>query len=259
MKRRVLLINLLIFVGVVILATRFRSGWESFEQGNSLEGIVESAQQGGGKGPSPVVPMGRANPFSQFTVVSDKTLFAEDRRPESQEEVVGQQGPAVITEEPPKWAARPMLHGVSAVGGKRQGVVTVFEGNQKQGELISVGVGDLVQGYWVDEIGETTLRLRWGDRNEIIDMADAEKPATAGRPAVGKVMVINVGSAPQAVQTTTQDDQQEGSSVEVSVVSAPSGQGGAARGAAAQRQGAAQPTGQDSQQDDGVERFIEGR
>ena len=43
-------------------------------------------------------------------------------------------------------------------------MVTVFEGDQKQGELISVEVGDLVQGYWVDEIGETTLSLRWGDR-----------------------------------------------------------------------------------------------
>lgn len=258
------MINLLIFVGVVVLATRFRSGWESFEQENSLEGIVERAQQGGDQGPSAVEPMGRANPFSEFTVVSDKTLFAEGRRPEAQEEVVVQQDPGVI-EQPPKWAARPMLHGVSAVGNKRLAVVTVFEGNQKQGELRSVEVGDLVQGYWVDEIGDTALRLRWGDRNEIIDMADATQPAGGGRPAIGRVTVINVGSAPSAVQTTSQDDQQEGTSVEVSVVGgSSSGQGGAARGgaargAAAQRQGTAQPTGRESQQDDGVERFIEGR
>jgi hypothetical protein len=255
MKRRVVLINLLLFVGVVIFATRFKSGWESFEQGNSLEGIVESAQQGRGKSPSPVKPMGRPGPFSEFVVVSEKTLFAEERRPES-EEVVVQQDPEVSVEEPPKWAARPMLHGVSAMGDKRQGVVTVFEGNQKQGELRSVEVGDLVQGYWVDEIGETTMRLRWGNRNEVIDMADATPPAGAGRPAAGKVTVINVGSAPKAVETTTQDDQQEGSSIEVSVVGgSSSGQGSAPQSGAAQR---AQQNNR-TQQNDGTQRMIEGR
>ena len=107
--------------------------------------------------------------------------------PQSEEAEVVVQDPGLVVEEPPKWAARPMLHGVSAVGGKRQGVMTVFEGKQKTGELRNVEVGDLVQGYWVDEIGETTLRLRWGDRDEIIDMADATKPAAAGRSgAAGK-------------------------------------------------------------------------
>ncbi len=258
MKRRVVLINLLVFVGVVIFATRFNSGWKGFEQGNSLEGIVEKAQQGEGKGPSPVKPMGQPGAFSEFVVVSDKTLFAEDRRPESQEEVVVQD-PAVITEEPPKWAARPMLHGVSVMGDKRQGVMTVFEGNQKQGELRSVEIGDLVQGYWVDEIGETTLRLRWGNRNEIIDMADATPPAAAGRPATGKVTVINVGSAPSAVQTTTRGNQQGGSGLEVSVVGGSSGQGGAAQAGATGRQGTPQPAGQGAQENDGTQRFIEGR
>ncbi len=264
MKRMVVLINVLIFAGVVIFATRFRSAWESFEQGNSLEGIVASAQQDGGSaGPSRVEPMGQAEPFSQFVVVSQKTLFAEDRRPESQEEVVVED-PVVVVEEPPKWAARPMLHGVSAVGSRRLGVMTVFEGNQKTGELRNVEVGDLVQGYWVDEIGETTIRLRWGDRDEIIDMADATKPAAAGRSAAaGKVTVINVGSAPSAVETTSVAKEQEGSGLEVSVVGASSGQAGGAQAGVGRRQGTAQPTGQpvrqEDQQDEGVQRFIEGR
>ncbi len=258
MKRRVVLINLLIFAGVVIFATRFRSAWESFEQGNSVEGIVARAQQDGeSAGPSPVEPMGQPGPFSEFVVVSQRTLFAEERRLESQEEQLVED-PGLVLEEPPKWAARPMLHGVSAVGGKRQGVVTVFEGKQKQGELRSVEVGDLVQGYWVDEIGETTMRLRWGSRHEIIDMADATKPAGAGRGA-GKVTVINVGSAPSAVQTTSAAKEPEGSGLEVSVVGASSGQGGASQAGAARRQGAAQPARQGAQQDDGVQRFIEGR
>jgi len=260
MKRRVVLINVLIFAGVVIFAARFRSTWDSFEQGNSLEGIVVSAQQDGGSaGPSTVESMGRPGPFSEFVVVSQKTLFAESRRPESQEEVEVED-PVVVVEEPPKWAARPMLHGVSAVGGRRLGVMTVFEGNQKTGELRNAEVGDLVQGDWVDEIGETTISLRWGDRDEIIDMADATKPAAAGRRgAAGKVTVINVGSAPSAVETTSAATEPEGSSLEVSVVSAPSGQGGGRQAGAAVRQGAAQPARQGTEQDEGVQRFIEGR
>lgn len=254
MKRRVVLINLLLFAGLVILAGRFRSAWESFEQERSLEGIFSSAQRDGGSpSPSPVEPMGRPGRFSEFTVVSERTLFEEDRRPES---AVGEvvQGAAVVVETPPKWAARPMLHGVSAAGGKRQGVVTVFEGRQKTGELRSVEVGDLVQGYWVDEIGETTMRLRWGDRHEIIDMDDATPPPAAGQRSLDKVTVIQVGSAPSAVQTTTADDQQEGSSLEVSVVGGSSGQGGAAQAGVARRQGAAQAGRQGAQQDDETQR-----
>ena len=234
MKRRVVFINLLIFAGVLIFAARLRSSWESFQQEHNLEGIIESAQQAGGSAsPLRVEPMGQARPFSQFVVISEKTLFAEDRRPEVVEVEAGVELPAVVAEEPPKWAARPMLHGVSEVGGKKQGVMTVFEGNQKTGELRSVEVGDLVQGYWVDEIGDTTMRLRWGSRNEIIDMADAKPPAAAGQRAAGKVTVIQVGAAPSAVQSTTSTaaSQQEGSGLEVSVVAPPSGQGGARQGA----------------------------
>ena len=260
MKRRVVLINVLIFAGVVIFAARFRSTWDSFEEEHNLQEIIESAQQGGeSSGLSPVKPMGQAEPFSQFVVVSQRTLFAESRRPQPEEEEVVVQDPVVIVEEPPKWAARPMLHGVSAVGGRRLGVMTVFEGDQKQGELRSVRVGDLVQGYWVDEIGETTISLRWGDRDEIIDMADATKPAAAGQGGAGGVTVINVGSAPAAVQTTGAAQRQEGSGLEVSVVGASSAQGGASQAGAAGRQGAAQPAGQGAQPNDGSQRFIEGR
>ncbi len=138
--------------------------------------------------------------------------------------------------------------------------MTVFEGNQKTGELRNVEVGDLVQGYWVDEIGETTLRLRWGDRNEIIDMADATKPAAAGQGATGKVTVIRVGAAPSAVQTTSSGGAaQQGSGLEVSVVGgASSGQGGGGQAGAAGRQGV-QPAGQGAQSDDGAQRFVEGQ
>ena len=85
MKRRVVLINVLIFAGVVIFATRFRSAWESFEQGNSLEGIVATAQQvGESAGPSPVELMGQPGPLSEFVVVSQTTLFTDSRRSQSE-------------------------------------------------------------------------------------------------------------------------------------------------------------------------------
>jgi len=118
MKRRVVFINLLIFAGALIFAAWLRSSWESFEQEHDLEGIIESAQQeGGSASPSRVEPMGQAEPFSQFVVISERTLFAEDRRPEVVEVEAEVEAPAVAEEEPPKWAARPMLHGVSEVGG----------------------------------------------------------------------------------------------------------------------------------------------
>ena len=231
MKRRIVLINLLILVVVIMFAALFSSAWKSFQEANNLEGIVDRAQQAGGSSsPVRVEPMDRSGPFSEFVVISERTLFAEDRRPDSVEEVEVED-PREVLEEPPKWAARPMLHGVSFVGGEGQGVVTVFEGNSKTGELRSVEVGDLVQGYWVDEIGETTMRLRWGGRIEIIDMADASNPPGAGQRALGKVTVIKVGAAPSAMQTTTSTaaSQKEGSGIEVSVVAAPSGQGGGAQ------------------------------
>ncbi len=176
--------------------------------------------------------MGQPGPFSGFVVIAEKTLFAENRRPESEEEVVEE--PTEIAEEtpPPKWSFRPQLLGVSVVRGKRQGVMTVFESDQG-GQVRSVGVGDLVQGYWVDEIGETLVRLRWGSHEEIIDM----EPLTAeGQRAAGTVNVITVGSAPSAVQTTAAT-QQQGSGLEVSVVAAPSGPAGAGQAGGAQRQG----------------------
>ena len=246
MKRRVVFINVLILAGVLILAARLRSSWAAFEQENDLERIFDGTQQES-LSPSGVEPMGQPGPFSGFVVIAEKTLFAENRRPESEEEMVEVEGeePTVVVEEPPEWVARPMLHGVSAVRGKRQGIMTVFEGNQKIGTLRKVQVGDLVQGYWVDEIGEKTMRLRWGDRDEIIDMADATKPDwLIGQPTTGTVTVITVGSAPSAVQTTTAT-QQQGSGLEVSVVAAPSGPAGAGQGA--------------QSSPDGTQQTIEGR
>ena len=108
MKRRVVLINVLIFAGVVIFAARFRSTWDSFEEEHNLQETIESAQQDGGSpSPSRVEPMGQAEPYSQFVVVSQKTLFAESRRPASEEAEVVVQDPGLVVEEPPKWAARP--------------------------------------------------------------------------------------------------------------------------------------------------------
>ncbi len=231
MKRRVVFINLLILAVVIMFATLFISAWNSFKEANNLEGIVDRAQQAGGSSsPAGVKRIDQSGPFSQFVVIAERTLFAEGRRPDDVEEVEGQD-PNEVEEEAPKWVARPMLHGVSFVGRKAQGVVTVFEGNSKKGELRSVVVGDLLQGYWVDEIGETTMRLRWGTRNEIIDMADATNPPGAAGRGLEKVNVIKVGAAPSAMQTTTSTaaSQKEDSGVEVSVVSAPSGQGGGAQ------------------------------
>ena len=227
MKRRVVVINFCMLMGIILMAMRFISAWESFEEANSLEQIASSAGREAMEGSSGVAPMGSPLPFSDFIVISERNLFAEDRRPpavEGESEVET----AVPVEAPPKWTGRPTLHGVSAMGGGWQAILTVFEGDGAAGQLRTVRVGDSVQGYKVAEIGDSIVRLTWKDREEIIDIADAQGSPPAGKSAAAAVTVITVGSAPAAVQATARKGagQQEGTGIEVSVVGGQSNQTG---------------------------------
>ncbi|MDA2933890.1 hypothetical protein MYX82_06055 [Acidobacteria bacterium AH-259-D05] len=235
MKQRVVFINFFILIGIILFAARFTSAWESFEQTHSLDQMVNSAQtEFRGAGQLGAEPMEPPPPFSDFIVISERNLFAEDRRPPSVEEEEEEPEAEIVEEEPPKWAGRPTLYGVSVVGGKRQAILTVFEGNPATQQLRTIHVGDLVQGYTVAEIGDTIVRLRWKDREEIIDVADAQGSTVEPRKGtVASVTVITVGSAPEAVQKTTTKaaGQQEGTGIEVSVVAGQANQaaGGQAR------------------------------
>lgn len=237
MKRQVVFINFLMLMGIVLLAVQFESAWRSFEEDDSLERIfTRSGGEGRDTALLDVEPMSPSPPFSDFIVISERNLFSEDRRPpavEEEEEDVSEV--EILAEEPPKWTNRPTLHGMAVVGGKRQAILTSFEGGQGA-KLRTIHVGDSVQGYRVAEIGNSIVRLRWKDYEELLDMSDAHTsiPAEAGPSSAAAVTVITVGSAPAVVQQGSGKEagQPQGTGIQVSVVS---GQASPAAGAPAGR------------------------
>ncbi|MEE8348592.1 MAG: hypothetical protein V3R94_03410 [Acidobacteriota bacterium] len=202
MKRRVVVINFCMLMGIVLMAMRFISAWESFQEVSSVEQIAGGTGRGAMAGPSGVAPMGPPPPFSDFIVISERNLFAEDRRPPAVEEVPEGGETAKIAETPPKWVGRPTLHGVFAMGAGRQAILTVFEGAEGAGQMRTVGVGDSVQGYQVAAIEDSMVRLRWKELEEVIEVADAQAAPPAGKSAAAAITVITVGSAPKAQRAT---------------------------------------------------------
>ena len=223
MKRRVVFINFFMLMGISLMAIRFISAWENFEEAYSLEQIVNRTE--GWDAPLPgIEPMSPSLPFSDFIVISERNLFSEDRRPpavEEEEEEEGTEG-EIVEEEPPKWTDRPFLHGLSVVNGKRQAILTATEAGQPA-QVRTVYVGDSVQCYRVTEIGDSVVRLRWKDHEELLDMSEAHMsvPAEINKGTAAVITVITVGAAPAAVQTVSgkPDGQPQGTGIEVSVVS----------------------------------------
>jgi hypothetical protein len=134
------------------------------------------------------------------------------------------------------------LNGVLKNEGKKQALLTIFEGNNPKGTSRVVNVGDEVtQGYTVTEIGDTTLKMRWKEKDEIlIDMFDATPQQQAAAPArstAGVVTMITIGSAAAPVETTeaseTAADERRGG-IEVGVAG---GQGVAGQRGQGQGQG----------------------
>ena len=234
MKRRVVFINAFMLMGIIVLAVQFVSAWRSFEEDGSLEQIFNRAGvEGRDTDPLSVEPMSPSPPFSDFIVISERTLFAENRRPPSVEEEDEEGDPeAKAAETGPNWLIRPILRGASNVGGKLA-ILTVFPGNRATERTDIVHIGDDVMGFTVAEIDATSVTLRWQDRVEIIDMADAEGEQVASVAAPGKaaVSVITVGSAPAALAKTTAKGagQQGSSSLQVVVASPAEGAGNTGR------------------------------
>jgi len=247
-KGRTIIINLLILCGIIGLGAHHVSGWESFQEVNSLRQLVSASDErvASVQSFSPGAAL-QGQPFSDFMVISEKNLFAEDRQPEAVEENGEEGGESSVEETPPKWASRPLLHGVSLMEGKKQAMMTVYERRSSkgiEGDFKSLKEGSTVQGYRLAEIGETTVTLKWKDISEVIEMSDAISAAAKPAPKAGSqtvaVKVVKVGSALPFVSKTgvRATDQQESSGVEVAVVS---GQGSGAQGGAA-RQGQAVQT-----------------
>ena len=214
--------NLLLLLGVILLGERLKNDWETFEGTSNLVSVVNGMlQQEEVAVPSVVASMEQPQSFPNFMVIWEKNLFREERRPEAGS--IAEEGEQA-DRKAPEWRVRPLLHGVSEVGEKKQAIMTVHKNKSKLGQLRTVEIGDEVQGYTVTGIEDTVVRLNWQKREETIDMADTEPSQLSGEAdaKIAAVTVIMVGAAPKAVQaaakTTSQSEQEQKRGLQVAVV-----------------------------------------
>lgn len=229
MARKILFLNLLLLAGIVLVGQSLVTSWEEFRGRNNVHLIVREALQGPAQTPVFEVPQpeGPAS-FPDYLVVAQKNLFSPERQPDSEEEV------AEAAPTPPPLPQKPVMNGLSVINGERKALVTVFEGNNPQGDVRMVGVGDAIQGYVVSQISDTSLTLQWNDFTVLVDMMEGRPPQQAsavprGTPAV---TVITVGSPVAAVETTGAErgGGEDKKGIQVSVVGA-AAQPGLQRGA----------------------------
>ncbi len=199
MGRKFVAINLLILAGVVLLSRYLTSEWKSFEAENNVQRVLDKAKKNTGSVqelpplPHPVAPQ----PYPDFTVIPEKDLFMADRRPPSPE------APRPV-EEAPKFVKPPALNGVLNGNGKTQVMVTIFETPNAKGQSRTMSVGDVINGWSIAEIKETSLTLRWKDQEKVIDMFDSAPQQASAAPqtmARAPVTVITIGSSVAAVET----------------------------------------------------------
>ncbi len=202
MGRRLLLVNVLILIGIVVLARYVTSAWHQFEETQNVASLLGNIEKKKPKEVSVSVPPPPEPPqaYPLFTVIAEKDLFMPERRPAPPAE-------EAKVEVAPKLAKPPSLNGIYKNEGKKQALLTIFEGNNPKGTSRTVSVGDEVQqGYTVTEIGDTTLKMRWKDKDEIlIDMFDAtpqQQAAAPPRNTSAVVTMITIGSAAAPVETT---------------------------------------------------------
>lgn len=167
--------------------------------------------------------------FPHFTVMWEKDLFREDRRPQA-----GGAAGQVEREDRKisRWQFRPVLHGVMQVGETKRAIMTVYENKKKSGHLRTVEIGDEIQGYTVTGIEDSIVRLSSQKGEEIIDMVDNDSLYSDGGSdtKTSTVKVITVGIARRPVKAsskiTTQVKQKQNMGLQVTVVEGSSVQRG---------------------------------
>lgn len=226
MGRRLLLVNVLILVGIVLLARYVTSAWQNFEDTQNVASVLGPVRGGQPPDASIEVPPPPEAPqaFPNFTVIAEKDLFMPERRPAPLEDKT--------VEPPPPMPKNPSLNGVLNNGGKKQALVTIFEGNNPKGTSRQVSEGDDIQGWTVSEIADTTMKLRWKEQEKLIDMFDAtpqQQAAVPPRNTSAAVTVITIGSPAAPVETNAATEaaaDERGASVQVGVAGGQGGPGG---------------------------------
>jgi len=230
MGRKFLVINLLILAGVVFLSRYLTSEWKSFEEQNNVQRVLDKAKKNPGPVPDlePTPPPLPAQPYPDFTVIPENDLFMAERRPPS---------PEVIKppEQEPQFPKPPALNGVLNGNGKTQALMTIFENQNSKGQSRIMSIGDVISGWTITEIKETSVKLTWKDHEKVIDMFDSapQQPSAAPQSmAKAAVTVITIGSAAAAVETVEASAPPggEGGGGPGLVVGVSGGQGGANQG-----------------------------
>ncbi len=200
MGRRLLLVNVLILIGIVVLARYVTTAWQSFEETQNVGSVLSPIRNGKAPDVSVTIPPPPEphQAFPNYTVIAEKDLFMPERRPAPPPDQQAK-------ETAPPMPKPPTLNGVLNNGGKKQALVTIFEGNNPKGAPRQVSVGDDIQGWTVSEIADTTMKLRWKDDEKLIDMFDStpqQQAAVPPRNAQAPVTMITIGSPTAPVETS---------------------------------------------------------
>jgi hypothetical protein len=151
-----------------------------------------------------------------FFVLTDRHLFRPERRPEA----IGEASEEA--QQAPEFPKQPRMSGVTERDGERLALVTTYESKKDPGRTREVGLGEMIQGYAVTEITDTTLTLTWNDQHVVIDMLDSEpsKPVAKTAAKVAALNIIRIGSKVAAVESTTPEAEaaEEGRGLQVGVV-----------------------------------------
>ncbi|RPI28314.1 MAG: hypothetical protein EHM61_05510 [Acidobacteria bacterium] len=204
MGRRLLLANVVLLVGIILLARYVADAWHQYDDKQNIKTVLAGAIRGrpaevSVKAPPPPEP---PRPYPDFTVIPEKDLFMPERRPPPPVT-------AEVKEVAPALPKKPSLNGVTTNAGKKQALLTIFEGNNPKGSTRVVSLGDDVQGYTVSEISDTTMKMRWKDVEILVDMFDSTPQQQAAAPAgrtSAAVTMITIGSAAAAVETVAASD-----------------------------------------------------
>ena len=108
MRQGILVLNLLMLVGTAVLADQLISGWEAFDETNSVERLVGRVEPGQDAPANVGIVLEEgARPFPEFLVIAEKNLFTPQRGPEVEAEVEPEE------EKAPVLPMKPALTGVS--------------------------------------------------------------------------------------------------------------------------------------------------
>ena len=196
MGRRLLLINVVMLVGIYLLARHVTASWHDYQAANSVSKVAKEVKPPGAKETEVTAPAPPEAPLPEaiFAVIPDKDLFSPERRPppppEPQKEEVA-----------PKLARNPSLNGILNNQGKKQALITIYESaNAQKGQPRTVGLGDNIQGYTVSDIADTALTMKWKDAEIVIDMfGDTPEQPKAVQHKAAPPQIVTIGSSGPAV------------------------------------------------------------